>query len=434
VLNSNAALYLRPYKNGEDGNVIKGNVTPSYQYSQVGDPMDQCDIGAVVFSAFTQAGRVTPDAGQMPATGVESYSQQQQFKSGSDLVSSNERDSRDSAPFLVFWTDEQHFTTDGNGSVLPQPDASPEDQFKNPIGRLSVVLVARDRDNEVWAKQGEDMIDLTIAIQMGWTDVLTIAKHQGFSLLTVTSAEKPEKLNIGVNRAIWNKMGPDGKAASIGYVQANSPLEEYMGLLTELLGLLLSTNGVSVGSISGGKASPQNFTSGFHALVAAADSIESVEADKPIMRKAECEAWELIAAWHNWMFDNQLLSEDARAMGKFSDKFKVNIVFAEVKPLESLDEVIARIEKLMGLNLITRSGALKMLNPTLDDKGIDKLLADIDQESADRMARAKTMFGTGSSNQDGQGGANAGETGSQDQGDAADAPEGDQSAAADEGA
>lgn len=393
VLSSNAALYIRPHK-GE----LKANVVPNYQYSLVPEKHDQCKAGAVIFSAFTQSGRVTPNSGTQPATGVQSYSQDSSFRQGKDLVDSNERDNRDSAPFLVFWTEEQHFTTNGEGLVLEAEGIPPEMQAVNPIEELSVVLVARDRDNEVWAKQGEDLIDGTIAIQMGWTDVMTIAKHQGFSLLTVTSPEKPQKLNIGINRAIWNKQTADGKAASVGYVTAQSNLEAYKGLLSELLGLLLSTNGMNPGSVSGGN--PQTFTSGFHALIAAADSLEAVEADKPVMLKAEREAWELIALWHNWMFEQNMLEPEMRVLGKFSEKFDISIQFADIKPLESEDDVIKRIQSLRTMGLLTRLDAMKKLNPELSDDQAKAKLAEIDAESQARMAQMQTIMTTASGSTD----------------------------------
>jgi hypothetical protein len=54
------------------------------------------------------------------------------------------------------------------------------------------------------------------------------------------------------------------------------------------------------GSI-GGQKQTQQYTSGFHALLSMADSLEAIESDKPIMLDAEKEIWEKIVLWHNWM-------------------------------------------------------------------------------------------------------------------------------------
>ena len=170
--------------------------------------------------------------------------------------------------------------------VFTDNEESETPDFVNPIGLIPCVNVAKDRDNEAWATQGEDMVDLTIAVQLGWTDLLTIAKHQGFSILTITGKEEPKHLNIGINKAIFLKQDIDEPAPSISYVQGNSPLSQYKDLLMEMLALLLSTNDMDPKSI-GGSAGAQSFTSGFHALIAMSDNLDAVEADKPLMLDAD---------------------------------------------------------------------------------------------------------------------------------------------------
>lgn len=394
-LASNTVVYIRP----KDGK-LSGCVVPAYQYSIVPQADDQTVVEAYIFSAFNNASQVTPQDAPYPATGVQSYSEQRYSKSQGDLVASNERQLDDSSTQYIFWTDQQHITTDSNG--LPyKVDGMGEEQFENPINLKPVVNVARDRDNEPWATQGEDMVDLAIALQMGWTDVMTIAKHQGFSILTITSEQEPKKLSIGVNRAVWLKTNPGpGPQPSIGYVQGNSPLDAYKALLQELLALLLTTNNMEPGSI-GGSAQSRNFTSGFHALIAMADSLEAVEADKPIMMKAEKEVWQVIAAWHNWMFDTGQLSDEARALGKFSEDFEIQVQFADVKPLESEDERINRVKTLIDLGLITKKDALKKLNPDLSEDQIDSKLEEIENESQSRFKKAQEMMGGSDAAQEG---------------------------------
>lgn len=389
VLASNCTVYFRPHMGK-----IKSCVVPAYQYSIVPNEVDQTIPEVFIFSSFVQEGRVAPDSAPLPATGVQSLNEQRGFKQEGDLVASNEKSSEFTAQKYLFWTAEQQFTTDKAGNLYLDPSMG-EEQVFNPIKTLPVINVARDRDNEAWAPQGEDMVDLTIALQMGWTDVMTIAKHQGFSILTITSEEEPKKLTIGVNRAVWLKTSPQGPQPSIGYVQGNSPLAQYKELLTELMGLLLSTNNMDPGSI-GGKA--KTFTSGFHALIAAADSLEAIEADKPIMLKAEHESWNVIAKWHNWMFDVGQLDQEAAQLGKFSEQFKPVIVFSDIKPIESDDEKISRVEKLINMGLVTRKNALRMLNPEMNEETLDATLAEIDQEKAGNVAKMQEMFSQGDNN------------------------------------
>ena len=407
VLSSNTVIYTRPYLKKDGSFCLKSQVIPNYLYSVIANPMDKCLFDAVIFSAFVEEGRITPTSDIIPATGVETYSKERGFKTNEDVVASNEKDTALTSSQFLFWSDQEHVTTDAAGERFAETGKGPE-QFQNPIGRMPIVNLARDRDNEPWATQGEDMVDLSIAIQLGWSDLLTIAKHQGFGILNIVSEEEPKKLTIGLNRSIWLKAVQNGPSPSIGYVQANSPLAEYEALLDKLIILLLKTNNSEPGNIGGRSHSA---TSGFQLLLEMSDSIEAIETDKPLMMNVEKDHWELIALWHNWMFDNGLLSDDAATLGKFSDTFGPHIQYPPIRPLESEDEVLARIKIQMDLGLMTREDALKKLNPDATDEQIAEMLLEIDNESQARVAKAQAMFSVGQ----GQaiGAANATQTGQQ---------------------
>jgi hypothetical protein len=297
-----------------------------------------------------------------------------------DMVASGEIDVTNQRNY-IFWSEDMHITTNESGQPVFVDPSMGQEQFMNPIYPIMpVVNVAKDRDNESWSQQGEDMIDLTLALQMGWTDLLTIAKHQGFSLMTIVSEEEPSKLTVGINRAVWLKAQKDGPTPSIDYVSSNSPLAEYKDMLMDLLGLLLTTNDMDPGSI-GGKNSTRSFTSGFHAMIAMADNLEAVENDKPLMLCAEHEQWEVIKAWHNYLFDTgQLMDQEAKQLGKFSDGFEVQIVYHDAKPIESEKEQLDNVKELRELGLITREDALRRLHPDLNDEQIQQKLLQIDAE------------------------------------------------------
>jgi hypothetical protein len=377
TLLANTVLYTRPMEG-----YVKCNVIPSYLYSIVPNRLDQTKIDGFVFNAFAEEGRVTPETAQPSATGQENAKLDTGTKQLGQLVDSQEQ-TNDDARLYVFWTDLEHVTVNTKGEALGlMSDVPTEEQIKNPILMSPVTNVAKDRDNEPWATQGEDLVDLTMAIQMGWTDVMTIAKHQGFSILTVISEEEPTKLTLGINKAVWLKQMDGKPEPKISYVTGNSPLDQYKELLGELLGLLLTTNDMDPSTI-GGKMASKQFTSGFHALISMADNLQAIEQDKPLMEEAEHRNWEVIKRWHNYLIDSKLIrDEEARSLGKFTEDFSITIQFASVRPLESEDEIVGRVEKLMNMGLIDRLGALKKLNPNMDDEEILALDARISVERA----------------------------------------------------
>jgi len=384
TLHSNVVAYPIPRDDR-----IELLIVPPYLYSAVPNHIDRTKSDVWVFSSFVESGHITP-RDEVPSVSREGFTRERGFKTTQDLVDSRERHT-DQARRFIFWTDEMHATTDIKGNAILMDPNRGEEQFINPIGISPVINLAKDRDNEFWATQFEDSVDLSLAIMLGWTDLLTIAKHQGFSQLVVASAEEPKQLTIGINKAIWLKQQDGIPIPTISYVQANSPLAEYKDLLMELLGLLLTTANLNPKEI-GGTNSARNFSSGFQALIESADILEARKMDMNPMRRGEQELWFVIAKWHNLMIDTQTLNDEARSLGKFSEDFGINIQFAEVRPLESEQERIQTVKDLRGEGLLTRSDALKKLHPDMSDEQIETKLKEIDEELSQLRQKAVDVF------------------------------------------
>lgn len=357
---------------------IRAKVCPAHLYSLVPNKNDKSKIEARIYNAFVEESMQFESYTQSSATGA-GYNKEPLFGNDSDLLASNQKPSGPRRKYII-WTDQQHVVVDENGKPIAMyPDMGAE-QFVNPFGLMPAVSISKDRDNETWAKQGDDLIEVTMAIQSGWTDLMTIAKHQGFSILTIVSEEQPQKLTIGVNRAVWLKANKDGVVPTLDYKSGSANLGEYKGLLMELLGLLLSTNDMSAKSITGSTNGAATFSSGFHALIEQADTLEAIEADKPILRKAEEEAWEIIAKMHNVLYDSGALNEEAMALGKFSEAFEPSITYRDVRPLESEKESLESVKTLLDLGLATKKMAIKKLYPDLSDSEIEQMIKDIASE------------------------------------------------------
>lgn len=374
---SNAVAYAVP-----SGSEIKLRIIPPYLYSIIPNGFDPCKIEGYIFSAFTEYGSVTPSNDQAPATGKESYSRESSIATGEEIIDSQKRTGILQERNYIFWIGNEHFTTDENGQKLfLNPENTDPSQFENPIGELPVINLAKDRDYESWATQGSDLIDLCVAFQLGWSDLLTVAKHQGFSILTMSGFEEPKKLTIGINRILWQKLNAEGGAQpSAQFIQPGSPLEQYNSILMDLLGLILTSNDMNPGTISGNSNASENITSGFARLIQMSDAIEAVEQDKPIMRDAEKSLWEVIAKWHNFMLDQGVLEPEAAALGKFSEDFQIAIQYQDLKPIESETDRLNAVKQLNDLGLVTRADMLKKLYPDMSDEEIQGKLEQIDKE------------------------------------------------------
>lgn len=378
ILHSNAALYTKPTGQGK----LCLEVIPPYMYSLIPDPIDRSEVDTHVFSAFTERGRAFSSVDQLPATGRQGFSREPGYASGKPMVDSEQLPATDADRQFVLWSSEYNVTLDGRGAPI---EVEGEHAVPHLLGMSPVVNLARDRDNEAWAIDGEDMIDLTMAIQSGWTDLLTIAKQQGFSILTIIGEDRPEKMTLGVNKAVWLKARENGPRPELKYTAGQANLGEYRQLLMELLGLLLSTNDMNPKSI-GGAGGASNVTSGFHALIEMADTLEAVEADKPTMLDAELAVWQRIKAWHNQYHDAAKLDPKAQALGKFSDEFELNIIYQDIKPIESEQDRLSAVKDMRGLSLITRKKAILKLNPDMTAEQAEQELEEIDSETQARVA------------------------------------------------
>jgi hypothetical protein len=109
-------------------------------------------------------------------------------------------------------------------------------------------------------------------------------------------------------------------------------------------------------------------------------TLEAIENDKPFLRNAELELWDNIKIIHNILHDTQALSDKAKAFGKFSEDFELEIIYSDIKPIESEQEVQKMVLERMSAGLMTRKQALIKLNPDIPSAEIDMRLKEIDAE------------------------------------------------------
>jgi hypothetical protein len=377
---SNAPAYVMPKQNGK----LCLYILPAYNYSVAPDEFDQTKAKYWILNSFVEEGEVNPDSDLPSATGVQSYNRILQNKSAGDQVDSNEHP--EIKRNYIFWSDEEHFLCDSEGNPIIPQGIDPSIATLNPLGVAPFVNLTKDRDNEFWAMYGDDMIDLTMALQLGFSDLLTISKQQGWGQMVIKSIEEPKNSVIGLNKIVWLKQQPDSglPQPEMQYVQNNPPIEEYKNLLLDILGLLLSTNSLDPKSI-GGTLSGRDFTSGFHALISMSDTLEDIQAKQSKFATAESELWQVIAKYHNYLYENGALDEDAAALGMFSQDLEVNIVFPSIRPMESNKEKLDDIERMLALGLITKIDAIKMLNPEMTDDQIDTKMKEISIERSGQI-------------------------------------------------
>lgn len=389
---SNTALYCvpkpTPVKPGEaPKSQLSLHVVPPYLYSVRASQMDPLKAEAFVFNAFTESGQLTPSQDVPSATGFSGWNTEPSFKLAGDKVDSQEKTFGANRNY-IFWTELEHFTTDKSGKTLVlDPLKDPNEAKQNPIGMLPVVNLAKERDSEFWAVQGADLAEDSLNFCTGWSDALTVNKNQSFGILTMVSKTEPKSMQFGINKGIWIKQEQEGPQPSVSYLEANSQLGASVDMLKAYLALILETNDLNAGAISGDNK-PQSGASGFALMIQMSDALEAVESDKPYLKAAEQELWYIVKSWHNWMLETGVLTDEAKALGKFSDDCQVDVLYRDIRPLESEQERITAVKDLLDLGLLSKADALKKLNPDMDEKMVDAKLAQIEKENQERMKQA----------------------------------------------
>ena len=386
-LYSNTELYVIP-KFRRGFKVPWVNIVAPFLYSVSTNPIDQTDKDTIVFSSFTEKDE---QLGRKEIQQIGAINKEKGVKTSGDKIESNESRIAESTTF-IFWTDEQHFTTDNEGVPIVDP-LNPE--MINPIGMIPSITLRKEVDNEYWAMQGEDMVDMAIATQLALTDLLSIAKMQGFSVMVFTGPERPQKAEIGLTKSVWLKTKDGQPAPTMQYVQASSPLTEYIALVDRTLEISSTTNLLPSTIFSG----DGNSTSGEHELMKSAATMMEIESQKPVMRDAELEAWVLIKEWHNLLHDKNELPPELRALGKFSEGFSPNVSYQDMKPIETTEQRITQVEKMDALGVLAEKDKFKMLFPDMTDEEIENKIKEIEDEKKANVA-AFTIPPAGSSEED----------------------------------
>lgn len=369
-LYSNCELYTIP-KPKKDGRLPWVTVMPPFLYSVSTNPIDPTMKDIIVYSNFADD---DDELNRKEIKKVSHIAEEKSFKTDGDLIESNEAELGEATAYII-WSKDNHITVTKEGDILVD-EFNPDGQ--NPIEKLPSVTLRKDVDNEFWAMQGEDMVDMAMATQLGLTDLLSIAKHHGFSIMTVTSTERPQKLDIGLNKTVWLRQKEGQPPPSVSYVQAASPIAEYSALIDRMLEISSTSNLLPSNIFAGSQVGDAN--SGIHEMMKSAATLMEIESQKPVLRDAELETWELIKDWHNLLFDKGELTPEAQALGKFSDAFAPQITYQDMKPVESEEQRITQVERLMDRGLISKRDAFKKLFPEFTDEQIEAKIQEIEEE------------------------------------------------------
>jgi hypothetical protein len=285
----------------------------------------------------------------------------------------------------IWWTDEVHFTTDGTGKIVSEV-------VENPIGRLPMVNIALEKDNQYFVRRGASITDFAIEFATILSDLANTVKLQSYAQAVITSEKAPDNLKVGANNVIWLKQDPAStKDPRFEFVSPSPDINASLEYMESVLRLFLSSRSIDPKSVSG-KLTGQQYSSGIERLLAMVSAFEASKDDMDLFRKAEGEIFGLLRDWSNIM---QGVNDESRLMDSLnittiSDNVTMSIKYHGPEAIKSDDEKLMLVERRMDRDLMSRKGAIMQLDEVDEDRALE-MIEEIDEDEMRERERMQVM-------------------------------------------
>lgn len=250
----------------------------------------------------------------------------------------------------VYWDDEHTYKIDENGEIIENQNNA---KFVNPYGLLPFVEF-RNFDhfgNEFWMPIDETGVNVNESINVLLTDLLHIAKEQGFAQPYITGVSNTK--DVFRDPTTFIDLPAD---AEMGFAQPDAPITELYETIENIINLYLSLVDLSGSQISTGLSN----LSGIAVYLLKSDLYEDREErrgrfENGLQRLFDIE--KAVLNYHRQFVDEPWLEIPQDA--------KLHIDWPEIKPAMTTDEKIAIDEHRLKYNLDTPAKILMRENPDI---------------------------------------------------------------------
>lgn len=373
---------------------LKMNILAPWQYDAIEDKNDKEKARVIILSDFVDRNRnqnVSLQNSDLSdgRTGQGIVPQFHQGDRVDQAIADNPEDAGQGPDDQIFiwWNKTFHFTTDSKGQIIE--DLSPEENM-NPIGKLPFCNATEDQDGEFWAQGGDDLVDGCILVNQQITDMNSIMYIQGWGQPFITGKDVTAQMKEGgPHTAITIDVEEGDPTPTFEYVNASPPIDAWMKTIEQYVALLLSTNNLSPGNVSG-KLDASVFPSGIAALVEMSEANNSLQDSEKTFQACERETWAIIQAWMAFLSDKKALNSELELIGPFVDA-DVGIKYTELKPAVTEGEKLDNLKKRKDLGLNRQIELIRMDDPDLSVEDAELKLKEINEE---KMARAQQFTNT----------------------------------------
>jgi hypothetical protein len=298
---------------------------------------------------------------------------------------------------LVWWTDSQHFITDGAGKWLTNEMAAINNPDGiNPFGTLPFVYT-NSESFSVEPVPDDDLLRMSVVIPLILSDLAFAVKYLSWAVVYTVGAGDGD-IPFSPSSIINLDFGPNGERPEVSTVSPEVDIPNVLAFVEFLVSTLLTTKNLSTSAISG-QLDAGNPASGISKALDSAESQEDKKDQQSYFRKTENEFWEkvskdLVPVWRA----NGMLNDDFNR--EFSSSFELDIIYREPKVIISERELIELESMKLSHGFTTRKRVLQALYPDMDDFGIEELMRELDEEEQARRDKMAESFGLAKDNQD----------------------------------
>lgn len=332
---------------------------------------------------------VIPDA-EDPETAyayiISSFDKSFYLKAGQDNVNQITADADDykaKAERYQVWTKEYVFTMDGKGNVVSEI-------LPNAIEELPFIDIAKEKDFEFFVRIGQALTDFTIDFNVAWSDLLYIARLQGYSVGVVSGDPelKPESMTVGPNRFLFlpsNPNNPDSKI-ELDFKSPNPNIEATLKSIDSLVTTFLSTRGVDSKAVSSSTQGSQNYSSALERLMAMIDQFRASKEDFDLFRVVEKKLHMITTKYLSLLSNTEFLDPEYNVSQGIVNS-KINVQFHKPELIETRAESLDNAKKKIDLGIADKVSTLMDVEGLSEDLAIEKIES-MEQRKIDMMMKA----------------------------------------------
>jgi len=281
------------------------------------------------------------------------------------------------------YSDNEFLVVDSDGSIRLDMMANNPEGI-NFYGRIPFVYLSLS-ENFLIPLPNTDMFQMTILTPKLLTDLNYATKFQSHAILYGIDLDIA-KLEANPD-SFWDLKSEEGenKAPQVGSIKPEVDVEKVLQLIKDTLAMWFDSLGMKSSGINNISASSGE--SGIAKAIDNADIEEVRSEQKPIMKAAELELWDLLNTQH------EVWGTELKTLKPFSNTFDPAVIYNDPEPTVDYKTKIEGAKMKYEAGLTSFKRAIQEANPDLNSEEVDELMEEIEKEKDERMLKAQASFG-----------------------------------------